>query len=363
MLIAPDRLWTGGRLCAGMAVEVARGTVAAVRPLGGDTPDLTPHLLIPGPTDLQVNGGGGALFNADPTPATLETIVAAHRRLGTGEILATLITDTPGVMEAAVDAAIAARDMPGLLGLHLEGPHIAAARRGTHAAAHIRPLDARTVAQVTRARRAGLPVMVTLAPEETGAAVLSDLLATGAIVSAGHSAADAATARAAFAAGITCVTHLFNAMAPMTSRAPNLLGAAILSDAHCGLIADGHHVSWEMIRLALSARPRPDRTFLVSDAMATVGGPDRLTLYGQKIRLDRGRLINAEVNLAGAHLDMATALGNLHRMAGVPLATAVAMATDIPRRAVGLAPLDPAPGLPLARLTALDAGLRPVALA
>ena len=360
MLIAPDLLWRDGALRRGQGVRLEAGTIASVGPLGG-TPDLTPHLLMPGPTDLQVNGGGGTMLNSDPTPEGLARIVAAHRALGTGEIMATVITDAPEVMEAAAEAVIAAR-LPGLLGLHIEGPHIAPERRGTHAPEHVRPLDRRTLRLAKRLRGAGVPVMLTLAPERSDPALMRRLAAAGVVLSAGHSAATAEEMRSALENGVSCVTHLYNAMPPMTGRAPGLLGAAILSNAFAGLIADGIHVSWDMIRIALAARP-PGRTFAVSDAMATVGGPDRFTLYGRSIELRGGALVNSEGNLAGAHLDMRTALANLHRRAGLSLAAAVAMTTDIPRAAMRLPPHEIAAGVETSRLLALDADLHPMPLA
>lgn len=355
MLIAPDLLWLDGALRPDMALRIEGGTVAEVGPAAG-TPDLAPHLLIPGLTDLQVNGGGGTMLNGDPTPDGLARIVTAHRGLGTAEIMATVITDAPEVMEAAADAVLAAIDRPGLLGLHIEGPHIAHERRGTHAPEHIRPLDERTATLVERLRAAGVPVMLTLAPERSDPPLMARIAASGAVLSAGHSAATAEEARAGLESGITCFTHLYNAMPPMTSRSPGILGTAILSDAFAGIIADGIHVSWDMIRLALAARPE-GRTFIVSDAMATVGGPDAFTLYGQTIRVEDGALVNAEGSLAGAHIDMLTSLGNLHRHVGVPLSRAVAMATDIPRAAMGLPPRRIAEGLDARWLLALDEGL------
>ena len=337
MLIAPRHLYSGGRLHRGMAVQVTPAGMR-LRPLDGATPDATPFLMMPACTDLQVNGGGGAMVNSDPAPDTLRRIAAAHRGLGTGWLLPTVITDWPEVIEAAAEAAITVRDEPGQLGLHIEGPHLAPARRGTHDAARIRPLDTRTVALVERLRAAGVRVMLTLAPELADPALLSRLVASGAVISAGHSAATADETRAALAAGVGCFTHLMNAMPQMTSRAPGIVAAAILSDARCGLIADGIHVSWDMIRLALAARPRPDLCFAVSDAMATVGGPDQFELYGQTIRVRDGALVNAEGALAGAHVDMVTSLSNLHRHAGVPLDRAIAMTTDVPRAVMGLAP-------------------------
>jgi len=362
MLIAPKHLWSGGDLHAGLGIEHDGTRITALRPLGSDTPDMAPAVLMPTLTDLQVNGGGGVMVNSDPTPDGLRRIAAAHRGLGTGAILPTVITDAPDVTEAAAAAALAVAGEPGQLGLHVEGPHIAPARRGTHAEARIRPLDQRTVLLVERLRAAGLAVKITLAPERADPVLLARLVASGAVVSAGHSAATAAEAQAAFAAGVSCVTHLYNAMPPMTSRAPGLLGMALVSDVHAGIIADGLHVAWPMVQVALRARPRPGLTFAVSDAMATVGGPDHFTLYGQKIRVQDGALINAEGSLAGAHIDMVQSLANLVRHAGVPLAAAAAMCTDTPRAVLGLPPQDIAVGTPLSDLLALDDSLTGIAL-
>ena len=357
MLIATDHLWSGGRLDAGQALETDADRVVAVRPLGGDTPDATHALIAPSLTDLQVNGGGGVMVNGDPTPDGLRAVLAAHRGRGTGAILPTVITDAPEVIEAAAASALAVAGEPGQLGLHIEGPHIAPGRRGTHDPDHIRPLDERTVALVERLRGRGLRVVVTLAPERADPNLLGRLVASGAVVSAGHSTATAQEAKAAFAAGVSCVTHLYNAMEPMTSRAPGLLGAALVAEVHGGIIADGIHIAWDMIKVALRARPRPGLTFAVSDAMATVGGPDRFTLYGQEITVRDGALVNAEGSLAGAHIDMAGSLRNLVRHVGLPLAEALAMCADTPRAVIGLPPQTIGPGTPLADLVAFGTDL------
>ena len=357
MLIAPDLIWLDGALRSGMAVETDGTRITALRPLGADTPDARVHLMMPACTDLQVNGGGGVMLNTDPTPDGMRAIRDAHARLGTGAILPTVITDTPEVLDAAAAAAIACRGEPGLMGLHIEGPHLNPARHGTHDAALFRPLDGRTMDLLARLRGAGVPVLLTLAPEVNDPALIAQAAGTGVVVSTGHSAATAAQARDALAQGVTMFTHLYNAMPPMLSRDPGIVGAAILSDAWCGMIADGIHVNWDMLRIAIAARPRPDRCFLVSDAMATVGGPDHFSLYGAEIRVRDGALVNAAGALAGAHIDMVTSLANLHRHAGVALDLAVAMATDHPRAAMNLPPLRIAPGTPLSQLIALDADL------
>jgi N-acetylglucosamine-6-phosphate deacetylase len=284
----------------------------------------------------------------------MAAIAAAHRRLGTAAILPTLITDAPDVLDRATDAAIAARGQKGIAGLHLEGPHIALARRGTHAAAHVRPLDDHTIALVRRLRAAGVRVLVTLAPEACAPGQIATLAATGAIVSIGHSDATAAEVRAALAEGASCFTHLFNAMSPLLHRAPGVVGAALNSHVPAGIICDGIHVEDDLVGLAIRARPAPDLMFLVSDAMPTVGGPDRFRLYDMEIRVDQGRLVNPEGSLAGAHTTMAESVARLVAAVGLPAETALRMAITIPARVIGAPELAQIAGRPLDEIVLLD---------
>ena len=360
MRIGARYLWSDGRLCEQAVLKIEDGKVVSCGPRNGGPVDREVHLAMPACTDLQVNGGGGVMVNDAKGADGLRTIAAAHRALGTGWIMPTVITDAPEVLADAVEAAIETAGEPGLLGLHIEGPHLAERRRGTHAARYIRPLDRATVDHARALKAAGLQVIVTLAPELADPALLAELVDTGAVVSAGHSGADLPQARAAFDAGVTCVTHLFNAMDQMSSRAPGLLGAAIDSEVYCGIIADGLHVTPEMLRIALRGRPSTGLTFVVSDAMATVGGPDSFWLYGNEIRAVDGHLINAEGAFAGAHIDMVTSLANLLTF-GVPLAQAIPMVTDIPRKVLGLPPQSICDGWSADDLLLLDAEMKPAA--
>ena len=332
--LLPDRLFDGQSLRDGIALQVVDGLVQRLQPIADLPPTASVQpvagLLTPGYLDLQVNGAGGMLLNNQPTAQTLLTIQSALHRLGTVAILPTLITDAPAVLAAAVDATLATKGTPGLLGLHIEGPQIATARRGTHAAEFVRPLDAITIAHVERLRKADINVIITVAPEALSPGQIPALVAMGAVVSIGHSDATAAQVEAVLAEGAQCFTHLFNAMSPMLNRAPGVTGAAINSDAYCGFICDGYHVADEMLALAIRARPRPDRMFLVSDCMATVGGSDSFSLYGQEIRLLQGRLVNAEGSLAGAHVTMAESVARLILTLGLDPAQALAMATSVP---------------------------------
>lgn len=333
--ITPDWVFDGRDLRAGQAVRLRAGRVAEI----ADTPRAAlaiSGILTPGYVDLQVNGGGGVMLNTTPTRQGLATIAAAHRGLGTVAILPTVITDHPDVLDRAADAVIAAKGDPGIAGLHIEGPHISEARRGTHAAKHIRPMDNRTLSVVARLREAAIPVMITVAPENTTPDQIAALSALGAVVSVGHTDANAGDIQAALDAGARCATHLFNAMSPMHGRAPGTVGAVINSDAYAGIICDGHHVADSMVAMAIRARPVPDRMFLVSDAMATVGGPPSFDLYGQKIALDHGRLINQEGSLAGAHVTQAEAVQRLVANTSTSLTDALRMATSNPAGCMGL---------------------------
>lgn len=355
--LCPDRLFDGQSLHADMAVLLQGGQVDAVAPQSAADPARMTRikgLVTPGFVDLQVNGGGGVLLNTNPTPEGMRRIAAAHRGHGTVAIMPTVITDAPDVLTRAAEAAIAVHGEPFFAGLHIEGPHIAPDRRGTHDARFVRPMDDSTINLVADLRSRGIPVMITVAPEAATGGQIAALAATGAVVSLGHTNATADQARAAMQAGAGAVTHLFNAMSQMQNRAPGLVGAAINSDIYAGIICDGIHVADEMVGLAIRARPRPDRMFLVSDAMPTVGGPDAFSLYGQDIRLDDGRLINAEGSLAGAHVTQAQGVGRLVHKIGIPLETALRMAITVPATLIDTPDLAGIMGRDAADLIVLD---------
>lgn len=339
--LAPGQLFDGEMLATGRALRIAAGRIAAVAPLaeaGRDGAEVVSHpgLAVPGYFDIQVNGGAGVLFNAAPDEAGLAAIGATHRGLGTTSFLPTVITDAPEVMERAADAVIGAIGRHGVVGIHIEGPHISVERRGAHSTDFIRPFDGRTQAVLERLRSHHVPVLITLAPEVVPVETIARLARMGVVVSLGHTAATAAQVDAAIAAGATAVTHLYNGMAQMTSREAGVVGAAIDSDAYCGFIADGHHVADRMLRIAMRARPVPDRMVLISDAMPTVGGPDHYTLYGETIRLVDGKLVNSRGSLAGVHIDMAASVRRLVDVTGVALGEALKMATANPARMMGL---------------------------
>lgn len=355
--LLPDALFDGHGLRQGAALGIAgnRSLLIADAPPPGAPTRHIKGVVTPGFLDLQVNGGGDALLNNDQTPEALHRMAAAHRRFGTVGILPTVITDAPEVLARAVDAVIAAKGGQGLLGIHIEGPHLSIPRRGTHAAEWIRPFDATTLAHIQRLRAEGIFVKITVAPESTTPQDIARITGTGAVVSIGHSDATADEVRALLDAGATSFTHLFNAMSPMLNRAPGVTGACINSTAYAGIICDGIHVADEMVGLAIRARPVPGRMVLVSDAMSTVGGSNHFRLYGQDVWLRDGRLVNAEGSLAGAHVTMAEGLRRLITVVGTSPETALDMASAAPARLLGRPDLASPEQRDLADLLVLDA--------
>lgn len=299
--------------------------------------DLKGGRLVPGYIDTQVNGGGGVLFNDAPTVETIARIGAAHRRFGTTGFLPTLISDDLSVIDRAIDAVEQAmtESAPGVLGIHIEGPFLNIARKGIHDPAKFRTLDHEAVRLLTRMKTGR--TLITLAPEMTTPDMIAALVEGGAVVAAGHTDADYATIRAALDAGMTGFTHLFNAMSPLKSRAPGVVGAALENtSAWCGVIVDGHHVDPVVLKLALRCRPA-DRFMLVTDAMPSVSAEgDHFYLQGRRISVKDGACLDERGVLAGSDLDMATAVRNTCDLLGLDLASAVLMASVAPAAFLGL---------------------------
>jgi N-acetylglucosamine-6-phosphate deacetylase len=314
------------------AVVGAREVVGVDRVL-----DLGGNLLVPGFIDAQVNGGGGVLFNDDPSVATIEVIARAHRRFGTTGFLPTLISDDLHVVGRAMDAVGEAihAGIPGVLGIHVEGPFLNEARRGVHDASKLRELDEESVRLLSR--RNGGVIMVTLAPERTTPAYIRQLSDAGVIVSAGHTNATYEELQPAFAAGLRGFTHLFNAMSQLGNREPGAVGAALAHEASwCGLIVDGHHVHPEVMKIALRAK-RHDRFMLVSDAMPSVGAEAKdFVLNGRPITVAGNKCVDEDGRLAGADLDMASAVRNAVHMLGVSLVDALRMSSSHPAEFLAL---------------------------
>ena len=313
--------------------RIAGLAAADALPAGCARHDLGGGWLLPGFIDVQVNGGGDVLFNDHPSVEGIRAIAAAHRRFGTTGLLPTLISDYAGVVETAIaagEAALADR-VPGVLGIHIEGPHLNPAKKGIHDKARFAAVDADVIArlaQPTLGRR-----VVTLAPELAPAGTVRALSDAGVLVCAGHSLADYDQTRAALEEGLAGFTHLFNAMTQFLSREPGMVGAALEDRAsHFGLIVDGLHVHPAALRVALRARGG-DGAMLVTDAMPPVGGTqDRFTLMGQDIAVIDGTCRGPDGTLAGSALTMVQALCNAMDLLGCDIVTASRMASGNPAR-------------------------------
>ncbi len=358
----------GEVLWQGKALLVEDGAVRAIcaveaLPEGCEVRRMEGGFLSLGFVDLQVNGGGGVLFNDARDVEALATLAEAHRGLGTRALLPTLITDTfertAGAIDA-VEAAITAR-VEGIAGLHLEGPHLAVAKKGAHDGALIRAMDAEDLRLLCRACERIENVLLTVAPEAVSTEQVRELTRAGAIVSLGHSDAEYDTAMVYFEAGARMATHLFNAMSQIGSREPGLVGAA-LAHGGCaaGLIADGVHVHPATIRAALAAKQGPGAVFLVSDAMSCVGSDiTEFELNGRRILRSQGALRLEDGTLAGADVDMARSVKVLVEQVGLQPERAIAMATSVPAGMLKSGTVDVAlVGARVADLVYLDAEFR-----
>ncbi len=335
--ITAPQIFDGVQMLADHAIVIEHGRVADLLPraqLGGRLriEQLDGGALAPGFVDVQVNGGGGVLLNDAPTVAGVATICDAHARFGTTSLLPTLITDTPELTARAVAAVKQAisDNRPGCIGLHLEGPFLAPEKRGAHDAQLIRQMDD---ADADAILDLGIEtLLVTLSPERVPLRIIRRLADAGVIVSLGHSNATYEQIMAAADAGARGVTHIYNAMSPLGHRAPGVVGAALDSGTlWCGLIADGHHVHPAAMGVALRAKRRPGRIFLVTDAMSTVGSDiQEFDLNGRRIRRQDGVLVLDDGTLAGSDLDMMSAVRLLVQNMKIDLPEALRMAATYP---------------------------------
>ncbi|MDB6088913.1 MAG: N-acetylglucosamine-6-phosphate deacetylase [Gammaproteobacteria bacterium] len=320
-----------GRILAVVDETDPRAGTASRRDLGG-------NLLLPGFIDSQVNGGGGVLFNDAPSVAAIRAIGEAHRKFGTTGFLPTLISADLDVVAraiAAVRGAIQA-GVPGVLGIHIEGPFLNVARKGVHDPAKLRELDTSAVGLLTSLRCG--KTLVTLAPEMTTPQIIQNLAQAGVVVSAGHTNATYAEIATALRHGLTGFTHLFNAMSQLTGREPGVVGAALDDPGSwCGIIVDGEHTDPVVLRIALRCKPH-NRFMLVTDAMPSVGtNSHAFNLQGRTITVSGSVCIDEDGRLAGSNIDMASCVRNAVKLLGLPLAEASRMASQYPAEFLGLA--------------------------
>jgi len=332
----PQRVFDGQTMHQNTAVVVENGKIVGLQAPTGDEVVLA-GLLAPGYIDIQVNGGGGALFNATPTEAALQQMIKTHSQYGTTAMLPTLITDSVAVMDKAADAIarVIADKLPGIIGVHFEGPHLSVEKRGVHSTDHIRPLTEQEKAIFAR-DDLGVKV-VTLAPENVSCEDIKYLTEVGVKVCLGHTNASYEQTKKALAAGADGFTHLYNAMSPFTSREPGVVGAALEDkNSWCGIIIDGHHVHPAAAQVAFDAKPK-GKMILVTDAMSPVGtDATEFELLGHHVTRTGDRLNSQTGQLAGSCLDMAAAVKNTVATTDVSLEEALRMAALYPAEYLGL---------------------------
>jgi N-acetylglucosamine-6-phosphate deacetylase len=335
------RILTPEGIHPGKALLCDNGRITAIVaedavPAGAGIVEIVGGTLIPGFIDVQVNGGGGVLFNDAPTVEGLDAIAKAHARFGTTALMPTVIsTDLDGIAEciAAVDAAIAA-GVPGIIGVHIEGPYLSPKRRGIHNPKEFPKLDADAIAILSSLKHG--KTMVTMAPDVTTPDDVKALAKAGVIVCIGHSDASYDEANAALKAGARGFTHLYNAMSPFNHRAPGVTGAALDDrESWCGVIGDGHHVHPAALRIAYATRG-VHKLMLVTDAMPPVGGDPTFVLQGRTITTKDGCCYGPDGTLAGSATDMAAIVKKTAGYLGVDLPTISRLASTNAAEFLGL---------------------------
>jgi N-acetylglucosamine-6-phosphate deacetylase len=340
--LSGGQIFDGQSIINDCAVLIEYDKIVSVIPIS-DIPqaakviDLEGSLLAPGFIDIQVNGGGGVMLNDKPDVDTLKTIAESHRQFGTTAMLPTLISDDFLTMRATADVISKARKqkIPGIIGVHFEGPYLNIKRKGVHDPLKIRPFEDQAKALYCEPDLG--VVIATLAPENCPEGLIRELSESGVRVFAGHTAANYKEIKHAITEGLIGFTHLFNAMTPMESRAPGVVGAA-LEDAEtwCGLIVDGIHVHPATLKVAISAK-QAGKMVLVTDAMPTVGAVEQtFTIRGETITAIDGVCATAEGTLSGSDLNMASAVRNTVELLGQPIEEALRMASLYPAELLGL---------------------------
>jgi N-acetylglucosamine-6-phosphate deacetylase len=333
-----NNLFDGKTLKHNQMITVEDGTIRSIESaqFQDDFIQLS-GLVAPGFVDVQVNGGGGVLFNNQPTLDTLIVMSRAHQQYGSTAILPTLITDDLATMQLAADAVASAIDanVRGIIGIHFEGPHLSQPKKGIHPAQHIRQISHEEMA-IFKRTDLGL-VCVTLAPENVSVELIEELVNAKVKVCLGHSNATAAQTFAALQAGAQGFTHLFNAMSPLQTREAGMVGAALLDlSSYCGLIVDHEHVDITSCQLAIKCKT-PDRIMLVTDAMSHVGSEQiELQFAGMQISRQGNKLTIEGGRLAGSALDMATAVRNSLQNLHCSMQDALKMASTTPATFLGL---------------------------
>ncbi len=342
-IVTPGGVVSGGALSiddVGLIAEVAGSRTSARQ--SADI-DAAGFLVLPGFVDVHVHGGGAADFMHGTADAARQT-ARTHARFGTTSLLATTLTASGDATDRAISAARTVIEAgPGdgearILGIHLEGPYICAARRGAQPAEFVRPPDTEELAHWIMLSGNSIR-KITLAPEIAGAEEVTRLAVSSNITaSLGHTNATAAEVETAIGWGVTSATHVFNAMTGLHHRAPGAVGASLARpEIVCEVIADGVHLAPLVVRLTVAAKG-PSGVVLITDAMEGTAMPDgEYTLGGFPVFVQNGTAAFADGTLAGSVLTMNRAFTNLRRFVPtVSLPDAARMSSGNALRQMGL---------------------------
>ena len=314
---------------AGIVNEDAIPTDFQVKKLDGG-------ILSPGFIDLQVNGGGGKLFNNSPDKESLNTIISAHQYFGTTSIMPTVISDSLNILQKCTDTISNEIDNNhSLLGIHIEGPFFNVKYRGVHQKQYINTINASYLNLFETLDK--FPVMLTLAPECISIKQLKHLNSLGFKILAGHTDANYDQLEEAVKYGLDGFTHLFNAMGQISAREPGVVGSAFdFDETSASIIVDLHHVHPSLINLSFKQKPK-GKLFFVSDSMATINhGEPSFELYDEVVSESNGRIINSEGKLAGSSITQIDAIKNAYQKCSIPLESAISMATLYPAEYLGV---------------------------
>ena len=314
---------------AGIVNEDAIPTDFQIKKLDGG-------ILSPGFIDLQVNGGGGKLFNNSPDKESLNTIISAHQYFGTTSIMPTVISDSLNILQKCTDTISNEIDNNhSLLGIHIEGPFFNVKYRGVHQKQYINTINASYLNLFETLDK--FPVMLTLAPECISIKQLKHLKSLGFKILAGHTDANYDQLEEAVKYGLDGFTHLFNAMGQISAREPGVVGSAFdFDETSASIIVDLHHVHPSLINLSFKQKPK-GKLFFVSDSMATINhGEPSFELYDEVVSESNGRIINSEGKLAGSSITQIDAIKNAYQKCSIPLESAISMATLYPAEYLGV---------------------------
>ncbi len=314
---------------AGIVNEDAIPTDFQVKKLDGG-------ILSPGFIDLQVNGGGGKLFNNSPDKESLNTIISAHQYFGTTSIMPTVISDSLNILQKCTDTiSNEINNNHSLLGIHIEGPFFNVKYRGVHQKQYINTINASYLNLFETLDK--FPVMLTLAPECISIKQLKHLKSLGFKILAGHTDANYDQLEEAVKYGLDGFTHLFNAMGQISAREPGVVGSAFdFDETSASIIVDLHHVHPSLINLSFKQKPK-GKLFFVSDSMATINhGEPSFELYDEVVSESNGRIINSEGKLAGSSITQIDAIKNAYQKCSIPLESAISMATLYPAEYLGV---------------------------